>query len=1036
MLITCFQCRQQLNVSDESAGKRVRCPHCSYVIVAPAKSKPTAEGAIEPAAPAVALPSMDLDGDGPPPQRPSKVPVQSVPPTPLPAVVMDKPRKAEPKEEEAPPPSVERGRRRRPASGPPATPTRSSAGKVLAILAVIAALGIGVVVGAFAMHESNNHQPQPFFPPVAFNPQPQPFMPEFNGPPGMQPFDPNRQRPPAFIPGPQLTWYDYRDPNRMFKVLLPRPDAPIKQMIQNHEWTGQGSHQGEWNFSILHRSIPDNEFRAMPAQAHVNDIENGLINAFNARVNFSGPRALLGGVSGREWDFSTPDGRKLFAQCCLVPTGERCHQFLLIAAAPMNVDRFHATVSTFFHSFVLLRGIEPTNAPLGQMVYEEIDDMNIKNDRRDNEFLSLAVHPQKDIVVAGTTSGHVCLTGNLGFKFALGDNKGIEQIAISPDGKWLAASTGAMIHVWQDWDGGALVPLLPTKGGTSAPARRCAFSKNHLFVAARNSIKAFDLNTAKWVTNLDLGDMNVQGVAVTPDESILAIHDEKTIALWDWPGKKELAHLDAHEAAITTAVFSPDGKTLASAGADRIIKLWDVETRTESAALKQHAWTVSALAFTPDGKRLASGGLDGMLLFWDIQQAKPRMIWAQANRFPVRGVAFDGGNKHCYMTCKQALGEYMKEASQYRRQVRKIAKNEIKANPVQAEKIVAQHAGLHLPTSFGAALISRDAHTIVTTSDRQRHFDFRPQMQGQPQEPQLFFTRFWDGATARQRHSIDAFATGQLSPDGNWFAYMIPGQNAINVLDVATRRSSGPLGAVPPNFVPHMFFAADSKYLWVESKDELIQYEMPAVQQDKPKKFVNPAPVVHEKRRLKFKDSPDVGFARLTLSLDLQGFLLDDATFGAGLRKRTWRDCTDGREIAVPKPPPGERSKFVRLRFPEDDADLVEVSDLTSGITRAVGRHAEVSVMGTIHPSGKIAASVASMHRHLLKIHFFDVDKSMPILTLPDVDARHAVDIRFSSDGRYFAYVSNAGWSRILPTDWLLERKVQLACDPNEVAAP
>ena len=57
MLITCFQCRQPLDVPEDSAGKRVRCAHCQYVIVVPAKMRATEEDS-----PAIALPSMDLDG--------------------------------------------------------------------------------------------------------------------------------------------------------------------------------------------------------------------------------------------------------------------------------------------------------------------------------------------------------------------------------------------------------------------------------------------------------------------------------------------------------------------------------------------------------------------------------------------------------------------------------------------------------------------------------------------------------------------------------------------------------------------------------------------------------------------------------------------------------------------------------------------------------------------------------------------------------------------------------------------------------------
>lgn len=45
--------------------------------------------------------------------------------------------------------------------------------------------------------------------------------------------------------------------------------------------------------------------------------------------------------------------------------------------------------------------------------------------------------------------------------------------------------------------------------------------------------------------------------------------------------------LKGHAGDVHAVAFSPDGKTLASAGAD-VIKLWDVETGKERGALKGH----------------------------------------------------------------------------------------------------------------------------------------------------------------------------------------------------------------------------------------------------------------------------------------------------------------------------------------------------------------------------------------------------------------------------------------------------------------
>ena len=120
-------------------------------------------------------------------------------------------------------------------------------------------------------------------------------------------------------------------------------------------------------------------------------------------------------------------------------------------------------------------------------------------------------------------------------------------------------------------------------------------------------------------------------VAFTSDGQILATwHKHNTVHLWDVNTGKQLNTINAHKRYVNSVTFSPDGKTIATAGVDGyfildghkktsgMVHLWDVDTGKLLNTFKGHTEGCNGVAFSPDGKTLISSSWDETIRFWDV----------------------------------------------------------------------------------------------------------------------------------------------------------------------------------------------------------------------------------------------------------------------------------------------------------------------------------------------------------------------------------------------------------------------------------
>lgn len=195
---------------------------------------------------------------------------------------------------------------------------------------------------------------------------------------------------------------------------------------------------------------------------------------------------------------------------------------------------------------------------------------------------------------------------------AFGADPAVTAVAYSPGGEWVAFGLPGEVRLFHP-DGSQIGTPAPVKGRVTA----LAFHPRERRIA------------------IAFGEAGKSG-------SVL-IHPIGGNGL---DAKIEIA---AHKDAIYTMAFSPDGKTLATAGYDRVIHLWDADA-TEAKlnprlTLKDHSDAVYGLAFHPDGKLLASASADRAVKVWDAETGKRLYTLGDSNDW-VYAIAWSPDKKH------------------------------------------------------------------------------------------------------------------------------------------------------------------------------------------------------------------------------------------------------------------------------------------------------------------------------------------------------------------------------------------------------
>lgn len=252
-------------------------------------------------------------------------------------------------------------------------------------------------------------------------------------------------------------------------------------------------------------------------------------------------------------------------------------------------------------------------------------------------FLSIAISPDSKLLLTGAAVQSDDLGEARLWDLETGQPLGepmsfvaaVTSVAFSPRGDRFVVGWGQAVVA----ESGATIFDTKTRDQVgrslqhTGPVDHLCFSPDNKFLLTSSRMdheaKLWNLADGSLVGFRMVHNAGVTAASISPDGRFLATGaGDGQLNLWNFADQGLVNNLSEHRAPIWDLAFSNDSQRLATAGGDRQVRLWNTDG-TRLGQSMEHGGAVMKVAFDSSGKVLISGDMLGSMRYWNGESGSP-----------------------------------------------------------------------------------------------------------------------------------------------------------------------------------------------------------------------------------------------------------------------------------------------------------------------------------------------------------------------------------------------------------------------------